>query len=91
MEKGILYSRGKALTMRCISFMVVGAFCAVECEVVRRVQMIEIVCGIYKCLVTYHFTVIVDENITHDGIYPSFKVGIRCVLSSLSRAFRDVS
>ena len=27
---------------------VVGAFCAVECEVVRRVQMIEIVCGIYK-------------------------------------------
>ena len=66
---------------------VVSTFCAVECEVMRCIQMIEIVCGICKRLVTYHFTVIVDENITHDGIYPSFKVGIRCVLLFIVQSF----
>ena len=32
--------------------------------------------------------VIVDENITHDGIYPSFKVGIRCVLLFIVQSFQ---
>lgn len=72
-------------------FQVICAFCAFKSGVARQVQVIEIVRGIHESLVTHHFAVIVDEDIAHDGVYPSLKLVSGVYFSSLSRAFRDVS
>ena len=55
-------------------FQVICAFCAFKSGVTRQVQVIEIVRGIHESLVTHHFAVIVDEDIAHDGVYPSFEI-----------------
>ena len=54
----------------------------------RQVQVIEIIRGVRKSLVTHHFAVIVDEDITHDGIYPSFEIGIGSILLFVIQSFQ---
>ena len=38
--------------------------------------MIQIVGLIYECLVTYDFTVVINKDVTHDCVHPSFKICI---------------
>ena len=40
----------------------------------RQVQMIKIIGLIDECLVANYFTVVVDKDIAHDGIHPSFEI-----------------
>ena len=56
--------------------------------VARQVQVIEIVRGIHESLVTHHFAVIVDEDIAHDGVYPSFEISIGRILLFVIQSFQ---
>lgn len=69
-------------------FQVICAFCAFKSGVARQVQVIEIVRGIHESLVTHHFAVIVDEDIAHDGVYPSFEISIGRILLFVIQSFQ---
>ena len=64
------------------------SFCAFKSGVARQVQVIEIVRGIHESLVTHHFAVIVDEDIAHDGVYPSFEISIGRILLFVIQSFQ---
>ena len=72
-------------------FQIICSFCALKSGVMRQVQVIEIIRGVRKSLVTHHFAVIVDEDITHDGIYPSFEIGIGSILLFVIQSFQGCS
>ena len=38
--------------------------------------MIKIIGLIYKSLIAYYFAIIIDEDVAHDGVHPSFKVSV---------------
>ena len=57
-------------------FQVITAFGAVESGLLRKAQVIEVIGLIYKSLIAYHFTVVVNEDVAHDSVHPSFKVSV---------------
>ena len=39
--------------------------------------MIEVIGLVYKCLVTNYFAVVVDKDVTHDGVHPALEISVR--------------
>ena len=48
-------------------------------ELLWLVDVKEIVGVVDESLVAYHLAVVVDEDVTHYGIYPSFEIRVRGV------------
>ena len=53
--------------------------------------MEQVLCLVDKGLVAYSLTIVVNENVAHNGIHPTFKISIRgifiLVIQSFQRCF----
>ena len=69
-------------------FQVVCAFGTFESSVARQVQVVEVVGLVNERLVAHYFAVVVYEDIAHDGVYPSFEVGVGRVFIFVVQGFQ---
>ena len=69
-------------------FQVVGAFGAGEAGILRHAQMIQIIGLVYESLFTNYLPVVIYKDVTHNGIHPTFKVGIRFIFILIIQGFK---
>ena len=64
---------------------VVVVLCGILLELPRLVYVEQVVGMVDKCLVTHLLAVVVDEDVAHDGIYPSLEVGVGGILVHVTK------